>query len=148
VLEGLPDGLRIVRTIAGERSDVFDAWVAPDRLRSWWGPPGVVVSALDGELRVGGSYRIAMEEPGGDRRVLIWTFQKIVPPSLLVYAWRWDDGPEAGSESTVTVKFRDTARGTEVEVIHTGIADRRVRESHSQGWLGCLDGLAASRGLA
>ena len=144
MLQPLPDGLRIVRTIPGERADVFDAWVDPDRLRSWWGPPGVAVSALDGELRVGGSYRIAMETPDGERRVLVWTFREIVPPARLVYSWRWDDGPEAGPESTVTVQFRDVERGTEIELIHTGIADGQVRESHGQGWLGCLDGLESA----
>jgi uncharacterized protein YndB with AHSA1/START domain len=145
VLEALPDGLRIVRTIPGERADVFDAWVAPDRLRSWWGPPGVAVSALDGELRVGGSYRITMEVPGGERRVLVWTFHEIVAPARLVYSWRWDNGPETGAESIVTVEFRDVGGGTEIDLVHTGIADRQVRESHAQGWLGCLDGLEAER---
>ena len=49
MLERLVDGLRIVRTIPGAPADVFDAWVDRDRLRAWWGPPGIVVSALDGE---------------------------------------------------------------------------------------------------
>ena len=111
MLEALPDGLRIVRTIPGERADVFDAWIDPDRLRTWWGPPGVAVASLEGELRVGGSYRIAMEEPGGERRTLIWTFREIVPPTRLVYSWRWADGPEAGPGSTVTVIFRDAGSG-------------------------------------
>jgi uncharacterized protein YndB with AHSA1/START domain len=144
VLEPLPDGLRIVRTIPAGRAEVFDAWVDPARLRAWWGPPGIEVTALDGELRVGGGYRIAMEEPGGERRVLVWTFREIAPPSRLVYTWRWEDGPEAGPESLVTVVFRESGERTEVELIHTGIADPAVRDSHGAGWLGCLDGLVAT----
>jgi uncharacterized protein YndB with AHSA1/START domain len=145
MLERLPDGLRIVRSIPGVPADVFDAWVDRERLRAWWGPPGIVVSALDGELEVGGSYRIAMEEPGGERRTLVWTFREIDRPARLVYGWRWADGPEAGPESVVTVSFREAGGRTEVEVVHTGIADPVVRDSHGMGWQGCLDGLAASR---
>ena len=108
------------------------------------GPPGITVSGLDGELRVGGCYRIAMDVPGGERRVLIWAFHEIARPSRLVYSWRWEGGPDAGAESTVTVKFRDAGGGTEVEVIHTDITDRQIRDSHAQGWLGCLDSLQAA----
>jgi uncharacterized protein YndB with AHSA1/START domain len=49
------DGLTVVRTIRAPLADVFDAWVNPRRLRNWWGPPGVTVLQVEGELRVGGS---------------------------------------------------------------------------------------------
>jgi uncharacterized protein YndB with AHSA1/START domain len=104
----------------------------------------VDVYELDADLRVGGSYRIAMEQPGGERRTLVWTFREIAPPERLVYGWRWDSGPEMGTESLVTVVFREAGERTEVELIHTGIADDTVRDSHAAGWSGCLDGLVAT----
>ena len=94
------------------------------------------MSSLEGELRVGGSYRIAMEQPGVERRTLVWTFRVIDRPERLVYGWRWADGPEA-----VTVLFRDAGERTEVEIVHTGIADPAVRDSHGMGWQGCLEEL-------
>ena len=144
MLERLPDGVRIVRTIPGARADVFDTWVDHERLRAWWGPPGIVVSALDGDLKVGSSYRITMEQPGVERRTLVWTFREIDPPARLVYTWRWADGPEEGPESLVTVEFREAGERTEVEITHTGIADPAVRDSHGMGWQGCLDGLVTT----
>lgn len=144
MLERLPDALRIVRTIRGVRADVFDAWVDPERLRAWWGPPGIVVAALEGEVRAGGAIRIVMEGPGGEARTLIWTFHEVDPPARLVYGWRWADGPEAGPESLVTVLFRDAGERTEVEIVHTGIADPELRDNHEKGWQGCLDGLMAT----
>lgn len=144
MLERLPDGLRIVRTIPGARPDVFDAWVDRERLRAWWGPPGIVVSALEGELRAGGAIRIVMEGPGGERRTLVWAFHEIDPPARLVYTWRWADGPEAGAESLVTVEFREAGERTEVEIVHTGIADPAVRDRHEMGWQGCLEGLVTT----
>ena len=144
MLERLPDGLRIVRTIPGARADVFDAWVDRERLRTWWGPPGIIVSAVEGEVRVGGAIRIVMEQPGVEQRTLVWTFREIDPPARLVYGWRWADGPEAGPESLVTVRFRDAGERTEVEIVHSGIADAAIRDSHGMGWQGCLDGLVAT----
>lgn len=144
MLERFPDGVRIVRTVPGARTDVFDAWVDRERLQAWWGPPGIVVAALDGELRIGGSYRIVMEQRGMERRTLVWTFREIDPPARLSYGWRWADGPEAGPESLVTVQFREAGERTVVEIVHTGIADPAVRDSHGMGWQGCLDGLATS----
>jgi uncharacterized protein YndB with AHSA1/START domain len=143
MLEPLPGGLRIVRTIAGTRTDVFDAWIEPERLRAWWGPPGVLVSDLQADLRVGGSYRIVMEARG-EQRILVWTWREIAPPERLVYAWRWENGPEAGLESLVTVLFREAGERTEVELVHTGIPSDAIRDSHAAGWLACLENLAGT----
>jgi uncharacterized protein YndB with AHSA1/START domain len=42
---------------------VFDAFTQPDQIRSWWWPKGFGCPAAEVDLRVGGSYRIAMEWP-------------------------------------------------------------------------------------
>jgi activator of Hsp90 ATPase-like protein len=54
--------LRVVRTVRAPRHEVFDAWVDLDRLRAWWGPPGIEVVELEHDLRVGGSSRIVMDD--------------------------------------------------------------------------------------
>jgi uncharacterized protein YndB with AHSA1/START domain len=128
--------------LAAPRAEVFDAWVDPDRLRTWWGPPGITVPAIEGEGRVGGAFRIVMEGPDGERRTLVWRFLEIVAPERLVYGWQWADGPEAGSESLVTLTFRDAGPGrTELELVHTGIDDPLIERNHEAGWAACLDGL-------
>jgi uncharacterized protein YndB with AHSA1/START domain len=132
--------LRLERIVRAPREDVFDAWTDPNRLRAWWGPPGVPVRRLDGELRPGGSYRITMLEPTGDERVLEWTFREIDPPRRLVYGWRWLSG--SGDVSLVVVEFADLGDRTRVVVEHTGLPDVASREIHGRGWAGCLDTLA------
>jgi uncharacterized protein YndB with AHSA1/START domain len=133
------DPIRIERVIHAPREDVFDAWTDPSRLRAWWGPPGAPVNALDGELRPGGAYRIAMVEPTGGERVLEWTFREIDPPRRLVYGWRWLSG--SGDDSLVVVEFDDLGGRTRVTVEHTGLPDDRSRAIHESGWIGCLDNL-------
>jgi uncharacterized protein YndB with AHSA1/START domain len=141
MLTPLPGGLRVVRTLRARRADVFDAWVDPDRLRTWWGPPGIEVAALEADLRVGGSYRIAMQAPDGERRVLVWTFREIARPERLVYEWRWESGPDVAAPSLVTVAFHEAGAHTEIELTHTGIDDEAIRARHGPGWLACLEEL-------
>lgn len=132
--------VRVVRTVQARRDDVFDAWVDPERLREWWGPPGIDVVELESDLRVGGRYRIVMEAPDGERRVLVWSFREIARPERLVYGWRWD----AGTESLVAIRFHDLGDRTEIEITHTGIAGDAEGAMHEHGWAACLDGLDAT----
>ena len=142
MFEPLDGGLRIVRVVHAPCAAVFDAWVNPQRLRSWWGPPGITVIAVRGHLCVGGEYRIAMETADGDPVELVWTFRDISRPSRLVYDWRWTVGAgEPREQSCVTIAFRDLGDRTEIELTHTGIVGDAVRNSHAAGWIGCLDGL-------
>lgn len=104
------------------------------------GPPGIDVVELEHDLRVGGSYRIVMEAPDGERRVLTWSFLEIAPPERLVYGWRWD----AGAASLVAVRFHDLGDRTEIEITHTGISDEAEAAMHEHGWSTCLDGLHAT----
>jgi uncharacterized protein YndB with AHSA1/START domain len=135
--------IRLERVIRAPREDVFHAWTDPARLSSWWGPPGVPVNRLEGELRPGGAYRIAMSEPTGGERVLEWTFREIDPPRRLVYGWRWLQG--GGDDSLVVVEFADLGDRTRVVVEHSGLPDERSRAGHESGWIGCLDNLAGQK---
>ena len=56
--------LVLERTIRASAERVFDAFTDPDQLRRWWWPNGFTCPAAEVDLRVGGTYRIAMEWPG------------------------------------------------------------------------------------
>jgi uncharacterized protein YndB with AHSA1/START domain len=131
--------LRVERVIHAPPQEVFEAWTDPERLRAWWGPPGVPVVRLDGELVPGGRYRIAMREPTGAERVVEWSFREIDPPRRLVYGWRWLSG--SADDSLVVVEFADLGGRTRVTVEHTGLPTPESRRHHEAGWIGCLDNL-------
>ena len=134
-------GVSIVRTIRAPLVDVFDAWVNPQRLLSWWGPPGVTVASVDGDLRVGGCYRFVMHRDAEEIE-LEWRFVEIRPPERLVFEWRFTRGrAEPPERSLVTIVFRKSGRATEIQLTHAGIVSPGARESHAAGWTGCLDGL-------
>jgi uncharacterized protein YndB with AHSA1/START domain len=132
--------LIVRRTIRASAERVFDAWTQPEHLRAWWGPRPVTCSGAEVDLRVGGRYSIANALPDGKTIVIEGEFREIERPHKLVYTWRM--GPGAEATSLVTVRFEVRGEATEVVVVHENVASTS-RDSHEQGWIGCLDGLAA-----
>jgi uncharacterized protein YndB with AHSA1/START domain len=93
------------------------------------------------DLRVGGSYRIAMTGPDGVTRRVSGVYRVIDRPSKLVYTWRWEESPMP--ESVVTIEFLDRGKSTEVILRHDGLADAESRGRHEHGWNECLNNLVA-----
>src|ERR1017187_6160451 len=56
--------LVLKRTIKASPERIFDAFTDPDQLKKWWWPNGFTCPAAEVDLRVGGTYRLAMEWPG------------------------------------------------------------------------------------
>jgi uncharacterized protein YndB with AHSA1/START domain len=132
--------LIVRRTIAASPQRLFDAWTQPLELRRWWGPEGVVCTAAEVDLRVGGGYRIANQFPDGTTEWISGEFLSIEPPRELVFSWRLG---AAETAERVTVRFEPHGAQTEVIVTHERIRGDRTRDRHEQGWDGCLKGLAA-----
>jgi uncharacterized protein YndB with AHSA1/START domain len=139
----MSEGIALVvrRTIHASPERLFDAWTRPEHLRAWWGPRPVTCSGAEVDLRVGGGYRIANVLPDGTTVMIEGTFRQIERPHKLVYTWRMGPGEE--SSSLVTVHFESHGDATEVVIVHESLPSDAVRDSHAQGWNGCLDGLVA-----
>lgn len=138
--QGVP-ALIVRRTIKSGADRLFDAWTQPEQLSVWWGPRSVRCVGATVDLRLGGRYRIDNELADGRRLSIEGVFTLIERPSKLAYTW--NVLPDGGGTELVTVQF--DAKGpslTEVVVIHERIATPLRRDSHDDGWNGCLDGLA------
>lgn len=134
--------LRIERTYDASAEDVFDAWTSPEVLRRWWRPnPAWTTAVAEVDLRVGGRYRISMEDPeSGIMRTAGGEYSEVSRPRRLVYSWQWElqDG-QFGPASTVAVDFREEGERTSVVLEHSGFDSSESRDSHNQGWVGILD---------
>ncbi len=54
----------IIRTIDAPRERVFQAWTDPTHLLRWWAAePGWATPIAEVDLRVGGRYRLGMQNP-------------------------------------------------------------------------------------
>jgi uncharacterized protein YndB with AHSA1/START domain len=134
-------GLTLRRTYPCAREEVFAAWTEPDALASWFG--GAVAETLSAavDLRVGGAYRLTVQN-GAQVGSVEGVYKEVTPPERLVYTWRWDRTEiEGGRESLVTVEFHDRDGATEVVVTHEGIKTDESFAFHVGGWTASLEEL-------
>ena len=143
--------LRVTKTIAAPRDQVFKAWTEPEMLKQWMGPdPSFSVPIAEVDLRAGGTYRLGMLPPGeSEPHVVGGVYREVRPPEKLVFTWKWEQpggsGPDPSADSQemlVTVEFRDMGGSTEVVLTHEYHPDQHSRDEHAKGWDGCLDQLA------
>lgn len=137
--------LRLERTFDAPAQDVFDAWTNPEVLRRWWGPgPTWRTPVAEVDLRVGGRYRLSMEDPDvGTLLTVTGEYREVRRPERLVYSWSWVQDGQAGHESTVIVEFVERDERTFVQLEHSGLESPQSRERHEQGWAACLELFAA-----
>lgn len=138
--------LRLERTFDAPPEAVFDAWTNPEVLRRWWASdPRWRTPVAEVDLRVGGGYRLSMEDPAdGSRHTVCGEYREVRRPERLVYSWRWvQGGGQAGPASIVTVDFIGDGARTTVMLEHSDLGSRDSREKHRAGWDACLGSLQA-----
>ena len=133
--------INVKRTFSATRERVFKAWMDPEDLHQWWGPPGFTMISADVDLRVGGRYRFVKRTPDGNIMSLTGVFREILPPEKLVYTWMWENPGGNSEETVVTVEFRDRGSATEVLLTHERFSAVEARDQHADGWNACLDRL-------
>jgi len=129
------------RVLRAPRSLVFRALTEPDELAKWWGPRGFTAPSVEVDLRVGGSYRIAMQPPEGDVFYLEGEFREVDPPTRLAYTFRWEDPDPDDRETVVTLSLRDLGDSTELVFAQGTFAVEGRRALHEEGWTDTLDRL-------
>jgi uncharacterized protein YndB with AHSA1/START domain len=58
--------LHLKRFLPFPQTLVYRALTEPGELARWWGPHGFSVPNIEFDVLIGGSYRIAMQPPGGE----------------------------------------------------------------------------------
>lgn len=131
--------LQVRRVYAVSPEQLFKAWTTPDELKRWHAPDPMTVPLVEVDLRVGGSYRIHMREPGGQEHRVTGTYRVVEPPRRLVYTWKWD---HEDTETQVTLEFKPQGNGTELVLTHEGFATEDSRARHEHGWTSIFERLA------
>jgi uncharacterized protein YndB with AHSA1/START domain len=127
--------------IPAPREDVWQAIADPARLASWWGPRGFTCPNVEWEPRVGGSYRIAMQPPEGERFHLNGDFREVDPPNRLAFTFVWDPATPDDRETLATLSLQERGAQTEVEFTQGEFATEERRELHDGGWTDGFDRL-------
>lgn len=131
----------IRRVVAASQDIAFEAWTSPEHVRRWWCPTETARCTLcEIALRVGGRYRLHMDDPGeGTKCKVEGEFREISPPHRLVYTWNAITHQGEVQNTLVTVEFRSLGEdATEVVIRHSDLPDTPIREGHDEGWRSML----------
>jgi uncharacterized protein YndB with AHSA1/START domain len=144
--------VKVTRVFDFPRESVFRMWTDPKKLAEWWGPEGCVNVFSEVDPRPGGKMRVDQRSPKGDIYSFNATFEKIIPPELLVYrAASPGTSDEYGGfsswEALHTVTFEEVGprrtRVTAVTMVVRGpLAEREsLMDAFREGWGQSLDKL-------
>jgi uncharacterized protein YndB with AHSA1/START domain len=134
--------LTITRVFDAPVDLVWRCWTEDAHLKKWSAPRGFTIPQSEGDLRVGGKWRVVMRTPEGQELGLGGVYREIVPNKLLVMTHVWDEEAGSGVESIVTVRFEDLGSRTKVTFEQTGFVSDESRKGHEEGWGECFDILA------
>jgi uncharacterized protein YndB with AHSA1/START domain len=133
--------LTVKRRFKAPPAKAFSAWIDPEKIARWFGPPGSKVAEAKFDARVGGQYVILAVAENGDEFHVSGMVKEIIPNERLVYSWAWRGTPDR--VSLVTLTFKPDGDGTLVTLLHEQFFDESARDRHSQGWNYVLDKLEA-----
>lgn len=135
--------LTLVRRIAARPSLVFEAMIADDGIRGWWGPDGGPVLIAESDPRVGGRFRVRFRMLDGSEHECSGEYLEVDPPRRLAMSFRWHGAADDTGPSRIDIALTPTPGGTELVFTHSRLRDEEVRVSHTWGWNGALDKLEA-----
>lgn len=133
--------LELRRTYPVPRERVFRAWTEAEQVKKWFGPENCTCPEAELDLRVGGRYRITLEEPEG-QHIVGGEYVEISAPDKLVFTWKWEHVSADSPETLVTVKFLPKGDGTEIVLTHERFPAADVRDLHNEGWTSSFECLA------
>lgn len=97
--------LTFVRVFDAPRTLVYRVWTETGFVEQWWGCEGSTAASCAMDVRVGGSWHIAIRTPDGVVHANGGQYLEVIENERLVYT----DGP-----SVSTISFTDEADGTRV----------------------------------
>jgi len=121
---------------------VFAAITDPNQVTQWWGSDDTYrCTSMEQDFRVGGKWRTTGVGADGKPFAVEGEYRVIDPPRVLEYTWRhdWGDRPD---ETLVRFELGEWEGGTRLRVVHSGFADAKSRDDHSQGWVRVLGWLS------
>ncbi|HEY7457411.1 MAG TPA: SRPBCC domain-containing protein [Xanthobacteraceae bacterium] len=134
--------LRLERIIRAPVEEVFDAWVKPERLASWWGPEYATIPEYSMDVRPGGKWRTVMQLPDGNKPEVSGVYRVIEKNKRIVFTWAWkqDDGSR-GHETEVTVTFEPAGKDTKLTLVQSIFLESAHRDRHGEGWASTFNSL-------
>ena len=133
--------LVIKRRFPATPEKLFAMWTDSELMKGWFCPgKDMSVPVAEIDAREGGTYRIVMQNKDGEIYSPSGVYEKVTDNEQLIFSWKWADSELI---TRVTVDFRAVGDAeTELTLTHEGFPETETRNSHNDGWDGCLARLA------
>jgi uncharacterized protein YndB with AHSA1/START domain len=129
------------RVLRAPAARIYRAFVEPDAVAKWFPPYGYTCTIHEFSNGVGGTFRMSYKHfATGNSQFFSGKYIELIPGERIVYTAKFDD--PAMPEITVTASLRQLTCGTELEIIHEGLAAGIPPELCNLGWQDCLAQLA------
>ena len=115
------ESVKISAVIPASANEIYSAWLSAK------GHSAMTGSAAKGTPRVGCSFTAWDGYIEGKNL-------ELVPPSLIVQAWRTSDFPDAAADSRLEIALSEAKDGTRVTLTHTDIPAGQAK-GYKQGWI-------------
>jgi uncharacterized protein YndB with AHSA1/START domain len=133
--------LTIKRRFNAPPAKAYSAWIEPEKIARWFGPPGSTVVESKFDARAGGQFMILAKSETGEEFHVSGTVKEAIANERLVYSWAWRGTPDR--VSLVTVDFKPDGTGTLLTLTHEQFFDEAARDRHRQGWEAVLTKIEA-----
>lgn len=139
------DELVIRRHFHATPEALYDAWLTPEILATFMGREGTVISDVQIDARVGGSYAITMAscDEGSEPITVRGVYRILDRPRTIACTWGWDeDDASLSVETELSLEFVPHGDETELVLTHVRFRDGAMRDRHHEGWTATLEKLA------
>jgi uncharacterized protein YndB with AHSA1/START domain len=131
------------RTYSVPRERVFAAWTSPEIAARFMSPGDTKATVTQMDVKVGGTFSIALDSPENGRFVARGTYLEVNAPKRLTMTWRWEeDDPADEYDSLLSLDFNERNGETELVLTHEKLASVESRARHEAGWTAMIDQLA------
>ena len=120
----------LIREIAANPLEVFDAWVDPEHPASPWSKRNGIRLAIINPA-VDGLFYINMGPPM-PLATHFGRFLRLVKPKLIEHTWASEG--TLGAETLVRITLKAKGEGTLFSLRHTGLPDVETARGHEEGW--------------
>lgn len=138
--------VRVQRVMPAAPDVVFDEWLDRESLQDWMCPRPVQVVDVTVEPRVGGIWRLDVDDEDGRRVLITGQFLAIDRPRLLRLTWSNSNWPDPTMESIVNVAFEAVGDDETLMSIEHSLLPPEEFQSFDGGWTLTCEQLAGRLG--
>ncbi|WP_163269778.1 SRPBCC family protein [Chelativorans alearense] len=140
--------LVLTRVFDAPREKVFRAWTDPEIMKQWFVPKPWTISAVELDVRPGGTSRIVMRDPDGKDYPNQGVYLEVVENEKIVFTDAYTEAWQPSEKPFFTgiITFEDEGGKTRytARARHWTVEDRKAHEEMGfhEGWGQCADQLA------